>query len=292
MRASTAIKIRTYKGAYAGSVMARKRKMQRIRSAFISAVKLTLILLSLSAIAAGGYEGYGYVISSPYFNISEIALEGNVHLKRDEVLSLCNIKTGQSIFSADIDDIYKQLKGHPWIRDAAVKKEMPDRVSIKISERSPTAVLKSKGIYLMDNEGVILAELPPPSEGGELGGRLPVIIEPENLTYKEGSRTNSEEILNSIDIAERVKKAAPQFNGLSFEIFRIEPIDINRVKLYPGGGKGYIIINSENMDKNFKNLQVAMRRLKDDTAPFHNGGRELDYIDLSYRDKVIVKYRD
>ncbi|MBI3813406.1 MAG: FtsQ-type POTRA domain-containing protein, partial [Nitrospinae bacterium] len=246
MRTSTAIKIRTYKGAYAGSVMARKRKIQRIKSAFISAVKLTLILLSLSAITAGTYEGYGYVVSSPYFNISDITLEGNINLKKDEVLSLCNIKTGQSIFSADIDDIYKRLKGHPWIRDAVVKKELPDKLSIKISERSPAAVLKSKGIYLMDNEGVILTELK-----GDAEIELPVIIEPETFAYKEGGRVNSEDVLRSIDIAERLKGAGSVFNGLPLnDKFRIEPISINRVKLYHGDGEEYIIINSDNMDKN------------------------------------------
>ncbi|MBI3812965.1 MAG: FtsQ-type POTRA domain-containing protein, partial [Nitrospinae bacterium] len=210
------------------------------------------------------------------------------NLKKDEVLSLCNIKTGQSIFSLRLDDIYKRLKGHPWIRDAVVKKELPDKLSIKISERVPAAVLKSKGIYLVDNEGVILTELK-----GDAEIELPVIIEPETFAYKEGGRVNSEEVLSSIGIAERVKKAGSVFNGLPLdgEIFRIEPISINRVKLYHGDGEEYIIINSDNMDKNFKNLQMAMKRLKEDTAPFHADGRELDYIDLSYRDKVIVKMK-
>jgi cell division protein FtsQ len=288
MRTSTAIKIRTYKGAYAGSVMARKRKIQRIKSIFLSAVKLTLILISLSAAAAGAYEGYGYVVSSPYFNISDIAIEGNVSLERDEILSLCNIKEGQSIFSADMDNIYKLLKRHPWIRDASVKKELPDRLSIKINERIPAAVLKSNGFYLIDKDGVILTEL---KEDAEIV--LPVILEPETFTYKEGKMVNSQEVLSSINIAERIKGINSVFSGLPLkdEMLRLEPISINRVKLYLRDREGYIIINSENMDKNFKNLPVAMKRLNEDTAPFHADGRELDYIDLSYRDKVIVKYK-
>jgi len=268
--------------------MSRKRKIQRIKSAFISAVKLTFILLSLSAVAAGAYEGYGYVVSSPYFNISEITLEGNVSLKRDEVLSLCNIKTGQSIFSLRLDDIYKRLNKHPWIKDAVVKKEMPDRLSIKISERLPAAVLKSRGIYLMDNEGVILTE-----SKGDAEIKLPVIVEPEPFTYKEGGRVNSEDVLNSIDTAEKLKKAGSVFSSLphNYEIFSIEPISMNRVKLYPGDGKGYIIIDSETMDENFENLRKVINRLNEGNAPIRDDGRELDYIDLSYRDKVIVKYK-
>ena len=71
----------------------------------------------------------------------------------------------------------------------------------------------------------------------------------------------------------------------------------------------YIVINGEDIDKKFQHLQTVMRFLEDRTNIDNKEAvknenstslkekkkkevREIDYIDLSFKDKVIVKYRD
>ena len=143
MKTSTAIKTRPYRGGYVGNLLSRQRKIQQIKSTIFITIKLILSGLFFLGIVTGSYKGYRYIVSSPYFNISDISIVGNVNLKREDILSLSGINVGQSIFSVKTNDIYKCLKDNFWIKDVSVRKELPDKFSIKINERVPVAILKS-----------------------------------------------------------------------------------------------------------------------------------------------------
>ena len=245
-------------------------------------------------------------MASPYFDISNITIDGNINLNRDDILSAANIKIGQNIFSVNTGEIYKRLKGHPWIKDTAVKKEMPDRLKIKINEREPAVILKSNELYLIDDEGMVLAKL-----NGESDMSFPVIVKPMDLEYKIGDRVTSEEVFSGINIWSRLQGVKLNLGDSSFKdnITTIEPLSSEKVKINLKDTNSYIVINGEDIDKKFQHLQTVMRFLEDRTNIDNKEAvknenstslkekkkkevREIDYIDLSFKDKVIVKYRD
>ncbi|OGV99296.1 MAG: hypothetical protein A2Z59_01405 [Nitrospinae bacterium RIFCSPLOWO2_02_39_17] len=288
MKTSTAIKTRPYRGGYVGNLLSRQRKIQQIKSTIFITIKLILSGLFFLGIVTGSYKGYRYIVSSPYFNISDISIVGNVNLKREDILSLSGINVGQSIFSVKTNDIYKCLKDNFWIKDVSVRKELPDKFSIKINERVPVAILKSNGFYLMDDEGVVLAEL---MEGE--ARELPMIIDTGALRYKAGDRVSSEGVFRGIDIMKGIYEIKSSLKDLPLKekISMIEPINHDRVKLYLRDKKDeYIIINNEDMIKKIRYLNIVMNLLNNESDDY--GQKEFEYLDLSYKDKVIVKYKD
>jgi cell division protein FtsQ len=293
MKNSMAVKIKPYNESYIGNVLLRKRKIRYIKSALFLAIKLTFFFMVFSAIGLGGYKGYRYVVSSPYFNISDIAIEGNVNFKRDDLISLCGVRIGQNIFSVMTEDVYTRLTSNPWIKNATIKKEMPDRLHIKINERNPAALLMSQGIYLMSGDGVVLMEVSHDSDLHvfiETG--LPVIVEQLSFQYKAGERVNSEEVFGGMDLWKRIREVKSIVEGKSLEakISRIEPMNSYRYKLYLKDTGGYIVLDNEDIFKKVQYLQTIMNILKN--RGDGSNQREFDYIDLSYRDKVIVKYKE
>src|SRR3989338_1147060 len=323
MKTSVAVKVRSYRGSYTGAaaVISRMRKIQRIKFVVFSTFKLVAFLLLVYFMAVGGYEGYKYVITSPFFNISDITIDGNINLKRDDILSIGSVNIGQSIFAVDIEGIYKRLKRHPWIKDATVKKEIPDRLKIRINERKPAAILKSNGlypviknappefsngVYLIDNDGVVLVKL---NEEPEMS--FPVIIKPIDMEFKVGDRVNSEEVFIGLNIWERLQEVKLSYGSPSPKdnITAIEPLNFYKVKAHLRDTNSYIVINDEDIVQKFQNLQTVMRLLEDktdidyeETVKDENNPllkeekkeevREIDYIDLSFKDKVIVKYKN
>lgn len=288
MKTSTAIKGRPYRAGYVGNLLSRQRKIQQIKSTIFITIKLILSGLFFLGIVTGSYKGYRYIVSSPYFNISDISIVGNVNLKREDVLSLSGISIGQSIFSVKTGDIYKRLKDNFWIKDVSVRKELPDKFSIKINERVPIAILKSNGSYLIDDDGVVLAEL---MEGEER--ELPMIIDTGALRYKAGNSVSSEGVFRGIDIMKGVYEIKSSLEDLPLnkKISVIEPINHDRVKLYLRDKKDeYIIINNEDMIKKIHYLNIVMNLLNNKNDDY--GQKEFEYVDLSYKDKVIVKYKD
>ena len=295
MRTSTFVKIKSYRGTYtgAGAVIARRKKVQRIKSAALSLFRWATFLSVGCFIVVGGYRGYRYIMASPYFDISDITIDGNINFKRDDILSSADIEIGQNIFSVNIGEVYKRIKGNPWIKDVSVKKEMPDKLKIKINEREPVAVLKSNELYLIDDEGVVLAK-----PNGESDMSFPVIVKPMDLKYEIGDRVNSEDVFNGINIWEKLKEVKLNIGESSLEdnITTIEPLGYDKAKINLRNTNSYIVINGEDTNKKFQHLQVVMNLLNENT-PLLKGKKteevmELDYIDLSFRDKVIVKYKD
>ncbi|MDP2798941.1 MAG: cell division protein FtsQ/DivIB, partial [Deltaproteobacteria bacterium] len=62
-----------------------------------------------------------------------------------------------NILAIDADKIGRTLETHPWVKQAIVRKELPDRLYIRIVEKQPVAILQDNGLYYVDKEGVIIA---------------------------------------------------------------------------------------------------------------------------------------
>ncbi len=132
---------------------------------------LTLILLLV--IVSGLILFYiSYRIVERNFILKEVVVYGNQYLSKDEIIESAGLKKGNNIFSISLSFIYSRLMASPWIKDATVRIEPPDRITIWIKESRPVAVVEYGGRYLMvDNEGKLLDEI-----NNESDVLLPVIL--------------------------------------------------------------------------------------------------------------------
>ncbi len=79
------------------------------------------------------------------FRITGIALSGQRHLTREEILAIAGISGRTSIMFIDVADARLRLKTNPWIADATVQKLYPDRLQIGITERAAFALWQKDG---------------------------------------------------------------------------------------------------------------------------------------------------
>lgn len=91
------------------------------------------------------------------FRITGIALSGQRHLTREEILAIAGISGRTSILFIDVADARLKLKTNPWIADATVQKLYPDRLQIGISEREPFALWQKDGrVGVIADDGTVL----------------------------------------------------------------------------------------------------------------------------------------
>ena len=122
------------------------------------------------------FVGYGAITYIPYVNrltqekvnifiadndlyVQKLVIEGrkNTHQKHIiQAIGLQNYTT--SIFSINVSDIQYRLQHLGWVKQATVLRIYPNRLYVKILERTPVAILqKNKQFSLMDMEGVYIA---------------------------------------------------------------------------------------------------------------------------------------
>jgi len=94
-----------------------------------------------------------------YFALSRIELEGNRRLGRREVLRWAGVDAHTSIWDARPDLVKMRLLNHPWIRKVKIQREFPNRLSIRVVERRPVAIVRLNELNYVDAAGHILGPL-------------------------------------------------------------------------------------------------------------------------------------
>lgn len=118
------------------------------------------------------------------FRISEVALDGEYEIARDEILVLAGITDRSSLLFLDAARTRARLLANPWIADATVLKLYPDRLRIEIKERKPFALWQKDGrVALIAADGAVLKAAVPPRFDG-----LPRVV-------GEGARQSAQDFL-------------------------------------------------------------------------------------------------
>ena len=91
------------------------------------------------------------------FALQMIEVSGHNQTNSTAIRSVLAKWHDQSIFSADLAEIRRELLNLGWVKDAVVSRHLPDRLTVKLLERHPIALLQtSNGHQLIDETGVMI----------------------------------------------------------------------------------------------------------------------------------------
>ena len=258
-----------------------ERKSKREESSFdLGSVFLTLItglakMVLVVACSYGIFSSYRFITQSPRFNINEINLVGHKRLSNEELSPWIGSIIGKNIFQLELDGISKRLVEHPWIQSASARRVFPQGIYVEIKERTPFAKIQMEQVYVMDNYGVLL--------GADLRGtnKLPTITGIKMKNPKIGSNVADEEIIRGL-------KMMRSLNQLPmFEKNPIDNVHISsryRITFSTNTQDVKVHMRPEIAQESFKNLVLALGAIE-------KNEKDLSYIDLSFKNRVVVKHR-
>ena len=91
------------------------------------------------------------------FRIVSLALSGEQHVSREEVLAIAGVTGRSSLLFLDVEETRDRLKTNPWIADAAVLKLYPGELQIRIREREAFALWQKDGrVSVIAADGTVL----------------------------------------------------------------------------------------------------------------------------------------
>jgi cell division protein FtsQ len=91
------------------------------------------------------------------FPIATVAIDGEKHLSRDEILAAAGVTAHASLLFFDVADARARLLTNPWIAEATVQKLLPNRLVISISERAAFALWQKEGrVGVIAKDGTVL----------------------------------------------------------------------------------------------------------------------------------------
>jgi cell division septal protein FtsQ len=207
---------------------------------------------------------FGVDLSAHNLTVSDIEVSGNYHLSKDDVIRSLNINRGANLLTLELNVVEARLKSNPWIKDVSLRKQMPDTLMIRIKEAEPKALLyQNNSTYLVEEEGNMLEQVM--SEGTAF---LPVIRSDNTENNKKGIQEAIQliEALNKKGILARKESVEIRLNSYGPDMV----VDGSIIKV------GY----GDYMDKlaRWEELEPEVTKLG-----------QTSYIDLRFRDRVIVK---
>ncbi len=77
----------------------------------------------------------------PYFAIRDVIVRHHGRLPATDLRAALGFGPGDNIWTIDLAAAEARLRGLAWVRSASIRRELPDRVVVRVREYRPTAIL-------------------------------------------------------------------------------------------------------------------------------------------------------
>lgn len=133
------------------------RPAVRRRSSFVVFMQLLLVASGLGVGGALAYAGHRFVMESPFFQLRNLDLESTPEPLRERVRQALQPALGANLLVADLAALRRRLERIPEIREATVRRVLPDSLEVFVTARAPWAcVHAADGDFLLSREGIVL----------------------------------------------------------------------------------------------------------------------------------------
>jgi cell division protein FtsQ len=221
----------------------------------------------------GTFHGYRFITTAPQFAVAHINFAGNNKVSLPTLENMAQPLLGQNIFQLDLQSITEQFKSNPWIENVSAVRRLPRGIRIEVQERTPFARIQLDKTYLMDHYGVLIVP------DNKKFGDLPLIT---------GVKVRGVKLGNEIPVAGIVPGLQAMHFMNQLGAFKNDPVhkfhmSSPRKLVFTTESRGIdIYLAVDRIQEGFKNLKIILDAMDSNLTGIH-------YIDLSFKDKVVVK---
>jgi cell division septal protein FtsQ len=123
----------------------------------------TVAVAAASAVGAGllVFAVTHWVEHSPSFGFRWMDVDGLETVPVEEIRALAAVAPGTPLLDVDVEAIDRSIEAHPRILWAVVERVLPDRIHVRVQERTPIAQVQALGWYELDGTGTVLGPVRP-----------------------------------------------------------------------------------------------------------------------------------
>lgn len=207
------------------------------------------------------------------FSLKQIHYQGLSQLDREALDSLIFQSVSEDLLLIDLDRVRALVESESWVKEATVRRKLPDGLFIHITERQAVAMAAiDTELYIVDREGVIL---------DRPGSQHPTLDRPIVKGLKNVARENArEENALRMETYLRVLTELTLYNPLISEIDVSTP---SSVAIIPEGDPVSIYLGDKDFLARYETF-VSQKELYDRLKEEYG---IIESVDVTYDDKII-----
>ena len=261
-----------------------KERVRRYRVVTSLVCKVVLFTGLAAGAWIGGKEALRrFVWENPDYFIREINFATDGALTREQVLSAAGIVEDRNIFTVDLSKARSIIEQMPQVESTTVQRQLPNRMSVTVTERRPIAWVAAKGdddpssserSFLIDARGIVLRSRVVLPEYYH----LPIIsgFETENLV--PGKRVPAWEMQAALELV-RLNSDNTRFQARNIDLSKGYCLVVTDQR------RARITFGLDNIEKQLGRLNRYLDRAAEDR-------REIQTVNLIVERNVPVTFHD
>jgi cell division protein FtsQ len=154
----------------------REKSARKKRQVLVRKIQIAGAVCAVMAVAGGSFwlwknsmfsktvqsvsNGMYQITARAGFKLDTLYLEGRSRTSMEEINKAIGLNKGEPILQLSLQELKDRLESVGSISSAAVERELPDRLAIRIVERDPVAVWQFQGkMVLVDDKGVAMPDI-------------------------------------------------------------------------------------------------------------------------------------
>lgn len=229
------------------------------------AVQLGRTISLAIAIASIVFLAYHMAMSNDRFAVKTIDVSGATHTSKEAMRRVTAAFAGVNLFKIDIAHVQAELRALPWVSHIEIEKKLPDTLRIRVTERTPWALVQTAGsIRYVDENGSAFAPLLP-----EVGDPdLPLII-----------ANDPRDIQRCVQLIRDLRRRDPL---LYSRLSQIRPLAPAAFAVFDRDLGTVIYADSESLFSKWRTLYAVAS-----AEHFERGA--IQYADLRFADRLVLK---
>ncbi|CAI9086019.1 cell division protein [Candidatus Methylacidiphilum fumarolicum] len=254
-------------------------------------IKFSLLLRALLYIGlfvigtVGGFKSWDYfknnLLACYGYQLRRIDVEliGSGRISKDEVIRASNVHVGDNIFNLSLKDIYSKVCSIQEVDKALVRRDLPDRVLIRIWERKPVVRLavksKENRKYCLDEKGY-----PFVTENREDLLSLPEMVGVPLKLIEGKKRIEEPEVSAALNLLRILENSSLHF------AFDPQTIDVSRPLSI-----GLLTRDGVRLTFRIDHLNEQVQRLQKIYSFSQSHGRKISMVDLTPEQNIPVIFQ-
>lgn len=232
-------------------------------------------VVALALFGAGGYLLQQQVAHAGALHVDRIVVGGNDRLSTGEVIALLEGLRGQHVLSLDLEAWQRRVMSSPWVAHASLRRVLPSRVEVTISERHPMVIGRlGAELYLIDAEGHVIDEYGPNYAQFDLP-----IVDGLSASPDQGGAAVDE---GRVDLARRLLVSVGRQPAL---LGRLSQIDVSNAR------DAVVLIANDTTLVHLGDDQFLdrLQSYVDLSSALHERVSDMEYVDVRFDNYIYVR---
>jgi cell division septal protein FtsQ len=246
-------------------VQTRGRSLRRLRVGTVLLVGLSLIVLTSYGICWLVKATINRLVyENPRFAVRQIVVDDDGVLTPERVVQFAGVHVGQNLLSIDLDRVRANLEMLPLVRAVEVRRMQPDRLFIRVMERTAVARLRvatremGDETFYVDRAGFVMKAIKL-SDGTALQPQTPrpapVLTGVKLADARVGRQVESEQIYRALELLDKLDQA------IAGSMLEVQQIDLSKPRqlVLTTSQHTTVKVDVENFPQQLRRLGVILR---------------------------------